>query len=69
MVARISLDGAKLSDTATYVKTGSEDINARSVVGEVGASIGEGGGTNGDGLLSGSRGAVATVKGNSISTM
>jgi hypothetical protein len=43
------------------VETRAKDVDTLSVVGEVGSSIGEGRGTNGDGILSGSRGVVASI--------
>lgn len=43
------------------VKTGSKDVVALAVVGEVGALVSESAGTNGDGVLSGSRRVVARV--------
>ena len=43
------------------VKTGSEDVIALSKVGEVGTLVKKSGGTNGDGVRSGSRGVVARV--------
>lgn len=57
-----SVDGILAADPGgENVKTGSEDIVALSVVGEVSTLIREGGSTDGDSLLSGSRRVVAGV--------
>jgi hypothetical protein len=43
------------------VQAGGEDVSALAVVGEVGTLISQGGGTDGDGLLSSSGGVVASI--------
>lgn len=56
------VDGLVSADPGgNNVQTGSEDVSALSVVGEVGTAVINSGGTDGDGLAGGSRGVVAGI--------